>query len=125
MRRISDVAPSSVKCRVWVTEVAHEKICHKPSASYGNYPYNTSSFNFNALGATMATTATPTARFEARISAELHAILKRAAEIQDRTMTDFVVSAASEAAERTIAQAEIMNLSMADQIGRASCRERV
>ena len=63
----------------------------------------------------MATTATPTARFEARISADLHAMLKRAAEIQDRTMTDFVVSAASEAAERTIAQAEIMNLSMADQ----------
>ena len=63
----------------------------------------------------MATTATPTARFEARISADLHAMLKRAAEIQDRTMTDFVVSAVSEAAERTIAQAEIMNLSMADQ----------
>jgi uncharacterized protein (DUF1778 family) len=63
----------------------------------------------------MATTATPTARFEARISAELHAMLKRAAEIQDRTMTDFVVSAASEAAERTIAQAEVMTLSMADQ----------
>ena len=63
----------------------------------------------------MATTATLTARFEARISAELHAMLKRAAEIQDRTMTDFVVSAASEAAERTIAQAEVMTLSMADQ----------
>ena len=63
----------------------------------------------------MTTTATPTARFEARISADLHAMLKRAAEIQDRTMTDFVVSAASEAAERTIAQAEIMNLLMADQ----------
>ena len=35
--------------------------------------------------------ATSTARLEARISPELHAMLKRAAELEGRTMTDFVV----------------------------------
>ncbi len=40
-----------------------------------------------------------TARLEARISADLHAMLKRAAEIQGRTMTDFVVSAVQLAAQ--------------------------
>ncbi|MCL2161878.1 MAG: DUF1778 domain-containing protein, partial [Betaproteobacteria bacterium] len=34
-----------------------------------------------------ATTAT--ARLEARISTELHSMLKRASELQGRTMTDF------------------------------------
>jgi uncharacterized protein (DUF1778 family) len=34
-----------------------------------------------------------TARLEARISTELHAMLKRAAQIQGRTVTDFVVAA--------------------------------
>ena len=41
-----------------------------------------------------------TARLEARISVELHAALKRAAELKGRTMTDFVVSAVQEAAQR-------------------------
>ena len=63
----------------------------------------------------MAMTATSTARFEARISADLHALLKRAADLEDRTMTDFVVRAASAAAERTVARAEVIKLSMADQ----------
>lgn len=58
--------------------------------------------------------ATSTARLEARISTELHAMLKRAAEIQGRTMTDFVVSAVQEAAQRAIEQAEVIRLSQAD-----------
>jgi uncharacterized protein (DUF1778 family) len=56
-----------------------------------------------------------TARLEARISRELHTMLKRAAEIQGRTMTDFVVSAVQEAAQRAIEQAEVIRLSLADQ----------
>ncbi|MCL6619763.1 DUF1778 domain-containing protein [Thermomonas hydrothermalis] len=56
-----------------------------------------------------------TARLEARISPELHALLKRAAELQGRTMTDFVVTAVQEAAQRAIQQAEIIRLSLADQ----------
>ena len=56
-----------------------------------------------------------TARLEARISADLHAMLKRAAEIEGRTMTDFVVSAVQGAAQRAIEEAEVLRLSMADQ----------
>ena len=56
----------------------------------------------------------PSARLEARISTELHAMLKRAAELQGRTMTDFVVAAVQEAAQRAIEQAEVIRLSQAD-----------
>lgn len=56
-----------------------------------------------------------TARLEARISTDLHALLKRAAELQGRTMTDFVVSAVQDAAQRAIEQAEVIKLSLADQ----------
>lgn len=59
--------------------------------------------------------ATPAARLEARISPELHALLKRAAELQGRTLTDFVVAAVQEAAQRAIEQAEIIRLSLTDQ----------
>ena len=58
--------------------------------------------------------AAPTARLKARISNELHAMLKRAAEIQGRTLTDFVVSAVQEAAQRAIEQGEVVRLSLAD-----------
>jgi uncharacterized protein (DUF1778 family) len=56
-----------------------------------------------------------TARLEARISSELHVMLKRAAEIQGRTMTDFVVSAVQEAAQQAIQEAGVLRLSLADQ----------
>lgn len=56
-----------------------------------------------------------TARLEARITPEVHALLKRAAELQGRTLTDFVVSAAQEAARRAIADSEVIGLSLADQ----------
>ncbi|PMS16814.1 MAG: DUF1778 domain-containing protein [Pandoraea sp.] len=55
-----------------------------------------------------------TTRFEARIESDVHAAIRRAAEIQGRTMTDFVISAAREAAQRAIAEAEVIRLSMAD-----------
>ena len=61
------------------------------------------------------TSAISTARLEARISTELHATLKRAAEIEGRTMTDFVVSAVQEAAQRAIEQSSVIRLSLADQ----------
>ncbi len=56
-----------------------------------------------------------TARLEARISAELHATLKRAAALEDRTITDFVIAAVQEAAQRTIRRADVIALTMADQ----------
>jgi uncharacterized protein (DUF1778 family) len=54
-------------------------------------------------------------RLEARLPAKVHALLKRAAEIQGRTLTDFVVTAAQEAARRTIEETELIRLSVADQ----------
>jgi uncharacterized protein (DUF1778 family) len=56
-----------------------------------------------------------TARLEARLPTEVHAMLKRAAEMQGRTLTDFVVTAARDAAQRTIEDAEILRLSLEDQ----------
>ena len=60
-------------------------------------------------------TAPATARLEARLPSDIHALLKRAAELQGRSMTDFVVSAAQDAARRTIEQTETIRLSLADQ----------
>ena len=57
----------------------------------------------------------PTARLEARLPLDVHAMLKRAAQIQGRTLTDFVVTAAQEAARRTIEDAEIIRLSAEGQ----------
>jgi uncharacterized protein (DUF1778 family) len=59
--------------------------------------------------------STTTARLEARISTDLHAMLKRASELQGRTMTDFVVAAVQDAAQNAITQAEVIRLSLADQ----------
>ena len=57
----------------------------------------------------------PSARLEARISADLHAVVKRAAEIQGRTMTDFVVHALQTAAAQAIEQSDQVRLTVADQ----------
>lgn len=55
------------------------------------------------------------ARLEARISPELQLTVKRAAEIQGRSVTDFVVDALRVAAAQAIEQAETVRLSLADQ----------
>lgn len=60
-------------------------------------------------------TSRPTARLEARLPADVHALLKRAAELQGRSLTDFVVTAAREAAQRAIEETEILRLSLEDQ----------
>lgn len=54
-----------------------------------------------------------TARLEARISTDLHAMLKRAADIQGRTVTDFVVAAVRQAAHQAIEQSEVIRLTLA------------
>ena len=43
------------------------------------------------------------------------AIVKRAAEIQGRSVSDFVVAAAQEAAHRTIEETQVIRLSVEDQ----------
>ena len=58
---------------------------------------------------------TQSARLEARITQDLHMTVKRAAEIQGRTMTDFVIHALQMAATSAIAQSEHVYLSVKDQ----------
>lgn len=64
----------------------------------------------------MSQLATRTARLEARISPDVLAAVKRAAEIEGRSVSDFVVDAARHAAERTIEETQIIRLSLADQM---------
>lgn len=54
---------------------------------------------------------TRTSRLEARIAPDVLAIVKQAAELQGRSVSDFVVSAAQEAAHRTIEEVGIIRLS--------------
>ncbi len=56
-----------------------------------------------------------TSRIEARISPDALQVLKRAAELQGRSLSDFVVAAASEAARRTIEESHLIRLSIEDQ----------
>lgn len=54
---------------------------------------------------------TRTSRIEARITPEALAVVRRAAEIQGRSVSDFVVAAAQEAAQRTVSEVEVIRLS--------------
>ena len=56
-----------------------------------------------------------TSRIEARIAPDVLLAVKRAAELQGRSLSDFVVAAAQEAAHRTIEQTQIIRLSLEDQ----------
>ena len=55
------------------------------------------------------------ARLEARLPGNVHDLLKRAAEIQGRTLTDFVVTAAHDAARNVITDEGVLRLSLKDQ----------
>ena len=55
------------------------------------------------------------ARLEARIAPDVLAVVRRAAEIEGRSVSDFVVSAERSAAESTLNDAQILRLSLADQ----------
>jgi uncharacterized protein (DUF1778 family) len=63
----------------------------------------------------MAYEHTRTSRIEARIAPETLAIVKRAAELQGRSVSDFIVVAASEAAHRVIEETHVIRLSIEDQ----------
>ncbi len=56
-----------------------------------------------------------TARIEARIAPDALAVVKRAAELQGRSVSDFVVAAAQEAAHKMIEETHNIRLSMEDQ----------
>lgn len=63
----------------------------------------------------MSTNDPKTARLEARLPESVRALLDQAAALQGRSLTDFVVSSAREAAERTIAEHKLLTISVADQ----------
>jgi uncharacterized protein (DUF1778 family) len=56
-----------------------------------------------------------TARIEARIAPEALLIVKRAAELQGRSVSDFVVDSALNMAQRTIEETQIIRLAVEDQ----------
>ena len=56
-----------------------------------------------------------TSRLEARLPASVYATLKRAAQLKGRSLTDFVVSAAHDAAQRAIEEDRLLRLSAEDQ----------
>lgn len=59
--------------------------------------------------------ASRTARIEARIAPDALRVVKRAAELQGRSVSDFLVAAAQEVANRTIDEAQVIRLSLKDQ----------
>lgn len=59
--------------------------------------------------------STRTARVEARIAPDALAVVRRAAELQGRSVSDFLVAAALKDAHRTIEDAQIIRLSVDDQ----------
>jgi uncharacterized protein (DUF1778 family) len=63
----------------------------------------------------MARQQTRSTRLEARIAPAALAVVKRAAEIQGRSLSDFVVAAAQEAARKAIEETQIIRLSVDDQ----------
>ncbi len=56
-----------------------------------------------------------TGRIEARIAPEALAVVKRAAELQGRSLSDFVVAAAEDAAQRVLEETHIVRLAVEDQ----------
>ncbi len=59
--------------------------------------------------------ANRTARIEARIAPEALSVVKQAAELQGRSLSDFIVAAAHDAAQKAIEETHIIRLSAADQ----------
>lgn len=53
-------------------------------------------------------------RLEARITADQKALIQRAAELEGRSVTDYVVSSVQDAAKRTVEAHDVIVLSAAD-----------
>src|ERR1700674_3752630 len=86
-------------------------IWRRPLEMSGILPYNKDS----TRGPMMPQEPNRNARIEARIAPEALAVVKRAAEIEGRSVSDFVVAAAQEAANRTIEETSLIRLSVEDQ----------
>ena len=64
---------------------------------------------------TMPQQANRTSRIEARIAPDALRIVKHAAELQGRSVSDFLVAAAQEVAHRTIDEARMIRLTVDEQ----------
>ena len=78
---------------------------------YGELPYPW----IIKRAAMTAPAPTRTARVEARIAPDALVVVRRAAELQGRSVSDFLVAAAMKDAQRTIEEAQIIRLSVDDQ----------
>lgn len=58
---------------------------------------------------------TKTTRFEMRMTPYIRKVVKHAAEIQGRSMSDFIVAAAEEAARKAIEDARVIELTVDEQ----------
>ena len=54
-------------------------------------------------------------RLEAKVNPDIYQLLKQAALISGRTLTDFVISVAYEEAKKTIAEHQVLYLSLKEQ----------
>lgn len=59
---------------------------------------------------------TKSERLEARITPETKALFQKAADLQGRSLTDFVVDSVLEAARRTVRETELADLTRRDRI---------
>jgi uncharacterized protein (DUF1778 family) len=66
------------------------------------------------MGATSARKRTRAERLEARITTEQKTLIERAAALQGRTVTDFVLTSVQEAARRAIAEHQQIESSVRD-----------
>ena len=89
---------------------------------YGAMPYIIKNLLFGSItmpatrkkAANVATPRAKVARLEARITVEQKQILERAADLQGRSLTEFVVNSAHEAAQAAIREHELMSLTARD-----------
>ena len=102
--------PGRVQCSTPV-ETANQWISINLIALSGDAPYIT----WGRRSPMPQSSASRSARIEARIAPDVLAIVRRAAEIEGRSISDFVVDAARQAAEYTIAETQIIRLSLKDQ----------
>ena len=63
-----------------------------------------------------AETTTKRERLEARVSPDIKALLQRAADLEGRSLSDFIISSAQRAAEEIIHEHSVIRLSLEDSI---------
>jgi uncharacterized protein (DUF1778 family) len=94
---------------------ANRWACHRDAISGTVEPYGKLPYKYSMSTVTQAPAPPRTARIEARIAPDALALIRRAAELQGRSISDFVAAAAQDAARGAIEDAQIIRLSVEDQ----------